>query len=517
VKVGTNLALLNGLAHELLAHGWVDDDWVAEHTVGREGLEQVVAGYPPVRVAEICGVDEDDVRAAARIFGESERVLSTVLQGVYQSHQATASAVAVNNLHLLRGLIGKPGCGLLQMNGQPTAQNNRECGADGDLPGFRNWDNPDHVQQLADLWNVDPMTIPHWAPPTHAMQIFSYVEDASINLLWISATNPAVSMPESERIRKILGTETCFLVVQDLFLTETAELADVVLPAAGWGEKTGAFTNVDRTVHLSEKAVEPPGEARSDLDIWLAYADAMGFVDKDGEPLVKWRTPEEWFGAWAEASRGRPCDYSGLTHARLRETEGIQWPVTEDSPDGTARLYTDGTFSTATDYCETYGHDLLTGGSVTEEQHRALGAEGRAFLKGEHFSPPHEQPDDGYPLRLTTGRTVSQFHTRTKTGRSRPLDEAAPDPWVEVDPSEAERLGLTDGEQVHVVSPRGRITVPLRCRPMKPGTAFVPFHYAGPGEANVLTMTVWDPVSKQPTFKTAACRIEKHSEPRGDA
>ena len=149
------------------------------------------------------------------------------------------------------------------MNGQPTAQNTRETGADGDLPGFRNWENPEHVEELARLWNVDPQVIPHWAPPTHAMQIFRYAEQGSIELLWISATNPAVSLPELARIRRILRRAELFVVVQDLFLTETAQLADVVLPAATWGEKTGTFTNADRTVHLCEQAVDPPGEARA--------------------------------------------------------------------------------------------------------------------------------------------------------------------------------------------------------------------------------------------------------------
>src|SRR4051812_25278559 len=264
-RVGTNLALMNGLTRELFAQGWVDEGWVAAHTIGVQDLRSTVEPYTPEHVAEVCGINADELRRAARIFGESSGVLSTVLQGFYQSHQATAAAVAVHNLHLLRGMLGRPGAGVLQMNGQPTAQNNRECGADGDFPGFRNWDNPTHVMELADAWNVDPLTIPHWAPPTHAMQIFGYAETGSIEFLWISATNPAVSMPQSSRIRDILSGDQCFVVVQDLFLTETAELADVVLPAAGWGEKTGTFTNVNRTVHLSDQAVEPPGEARSDL------------------------------------------------------------------------------------------------------------------------------------------------------------------------------------------------------------------------------------------------------------
>lgn len=177
------------------------------------------------------------------------------------------------------------------MNGQPTAQNNRECGADGDLPGFRNWDNPAHVAELADLWNVDPMIIPHWAPPTHAMQLLRYVEQGSIRFLWIAGTNPVVSMPELARIRDLLGGEQCFVVVSDAYRTETTELADVVLPAALWGERTGTFTNADRTVHLSEQAVALPGEARSDFDLWIDYARRMGFRDRSGRPLPWWDTP----------------------------------------------------------------------------------------------------------------------------------------------------------------------------------------------------------------------------------
>ncbi len=269
VKNGTNLALMNALLCEIITNGWYDEEYVNANTIGFEGLKSAVAECTPEWAAEICGVPAEEIREAARLIGNAERLLSTALQGFYQSHQATASACQINHVHLLRGMIGKPGCGLLQMNGQPTAQNTRETGANGDLPGFRNWDNKEHVQELADLWNVDRITIPHWAPPTHAMQIFRYAEQGSINFLWVNCTNPAVSLPDLPRIRQILQQEGLFLVVQDIFLTETAQYADVVLPAATWGEKTGTFTNTDRTVHISEKAVEPPGEAKPDLDIFL--------------------------------------------------------------------------------------------------------------------------------------------------------------------------------------------------------------------------------------------------------
>src|SRR5919206_1026966 len=261
IRSGTNVALLNAIQHELIANGWIDEEFVRQHTVGFAALQKTVGRYPPERAAEICGVSADLIREAARILGTGERLVSTALQGVYQSNQATAAAVQVNNLNLLRGMIGRPGCTVFQMNGQPTAQNTRETGANGALPGFRNFENDAHMDELAALLDVDPLQIPHWAPPTHAMQIFRFAEEGSIKLLWITCTNPAVSLPELGRIRSILEQERLFVVVSDAFLTETARLADVVLPAAMWGEKTGTFTNPDRTVHLSEQAVDPPGEA----------------------------------------------------------------------------------------------------------------------------------------------------------------------------------------------------------------------------------------------------------------
>ena len=251
IRSGTNLALMNALLRELIEHGWFDEATSPRTRSASTSSSDVVEPYTPERAAEICEVPARDIAAAAELLGTCERLLSTVLQGFYQSNQATAAACQVNNLHLLRGMIGRPGAGVLQMNGQPTAQNTRETGADGDLPGLRNWDNAEHIRELAELWNVDAATIPHWAPPTHAMQIFRYAEQGSIELLWISATNPAVSLPELARVRAILAREELFVVVQDMFLTETARLADVVLPAATWGEKTGTFTNVDRTVHIS--------------------------------------------------------------------------------------------------------------------------------------------------------------------------------------------------------------------------------------------------------------------------
>jgi ferredoxin-nitrate reductase len=309
-RVGTNVALLNGISYLLIRNERIDRDFVAAHTVGFDELAKLVSEYPPARAAAISGVAQSQIEAAAGLIGEAKSLVSTCLQGVYQSNQATAAAVQVNNINLVRGMIGRPGCGILQMNGQPTAQNTRETGADGDLPGFRNWANEKHIEELARLWNVDASMIPHWAPPTHALQIFRYCETGSIRMLWISATNPAVSLPNLPRIRKILANPELFIVVQDAFMTETTQFADVVLPAGLWGEKTGCFTNADRTVHISHKAVEPPGEAKSDFEIFLDFARRMDFRDMDdGGPLIKWSTPEEAFEAWKACTRGRPCDY----------------------------------------------------------------------------------------------------------------------------------------------------------------------------------------------------------------
>jgi anaerobic selenocysteine-containing dehydrogenase len=500
VRSGTNLALMNALQRELIHNGWIDRDYVEAHTIGFEELVQTVDPYTPERAAEICAVPADDIRAAARLLGTCERLVSTVLQGFYQSTQATAAACQVNNVHLLRGMLGRPGAGVLQMNGQPTAQNTRETGADGDLPGFRNWDNPEHVRELAELWNVDEMTIPHWAPPTHAMQIWRYAEQGSIELLWISATNPAVSLPELSRIRQILDRKELLVVVQDLYLNETAELADVVLPSATWGEKTGCFTNADRTVHLAEKAVDPPGEARSDLDIFLDYANRMRFQDVRGEPLIKWDDPESAFEAWKACSKGRPCDYADLSYDRLRGGTGLQW--------GPERLYADGRFNTDPEYAETYGQELATGAAFTEEEYRAKEPRGRAFLQAAEFEPGPETPGDEFPLLLTTGRTIYHFHTRTKTSRAPELQAAAPEAWAQLSEADASALEVAEGDIVRVRSPRGWISVPARVGGIREGVVFVPFHY-GDQAANRLTITAWDPVSYQPVYKVGAARVEK--------
>ena len=514
-RVGTNIAVLNGILKQVIENGQVDVDFIQKSTTGFAELEKMVSKWTPELVERVTGIPAKQLIAAADIIGSAPTLLSTALQGVYQSMQATAAAVQINNLQLIRGMIGKPGCGVFQMNGQPTAQNTRECGANGDLPGFRNWHNKEHVKELAAIWNVSPDKIPHWQPSTHVMQMFRHAEQGSLKMMWISCTNPAVSLPELSRIRKILQKEDFFVVVNDAFMTETAALADVVLPAALWGEKTGCYTNADRTVHISYKAVDSPGLACSDFDIFLDYSNRMGFQDKDGAPLIKWKTPEEAFEAWKVCSKGRPCDYSGLSYEKLTGGSGIQWPCNEQYPEGKTQLYTDGIFNTDFNYCESYPHDLVTGAEMSPFEYKLKNPSGKAVLLACDYESPHEEPDEKFPLWLTTGRVVYHFHTRTKTGHSKELNNAAPDMYILISEEDAKLYGIADKEMIKVESRSGRVEGPARIGSIAPGLIFIPFHYGywdGVKDfraANELTKTSWDPVSKQPHYKYAAVRIEK--------
>lgn len=226
------MALLNGIQHLLFKHNWVNEEYVAKHVVGKDELWTTVEKYTPEHVQEITGVPSNQLMEAARIIGTTRSLLSTALQGVYQSNQATASACQINNINLLRGLIGRPGSGILQMNGQPTAQNNRETGCDSEYPGLQNLQNPKHMQDIADIWNIDYIKMPHWNQPTHVENMLTYIAGDSIEMFWISGTNPLVSLPNLPRARELLTKPNLFVVCQDIFMTETAAIADVILSAA---------------------------------------------------------------------------------------------------------------------------------------------------------------------------------------------------------------------------------------------------------------------------------------------
>jgi ferredoxin-nitrate reductase len=337
------------------------------------------------------------------------------------------------------------------------------------------------------------------------------METGKIGLFWNIHTNPMVSLPNRERARKAF--EKVFVVVQDPFLTETTEVADIVLPTAMWGEKEGTMENATRTINLLRKAVEPPNGVKSDFEILLDFSRRMEFKDKDGAPLITYTTPEECFEEWKKVSKGRPSDMSEITYEKLEKNNGLQWPVDEKNPLGTTRLYSDLKFHTTADYTQSYGKDLHTGRPKLKKEFEKIGANGRAILYGTQYAPPAEQPSKEFPMWVTTGRLVWHWHTRTKTGRSPYLHMIAPDGYVEINVKDAEELNLLPGEVVRVVSPRGWIEVPARLvDTVQPGLVFVPFHYGSWQKheaANELTVDFVDPLSKQPTFKQASCRIEK--------
>jgi anaerobic selenocysteine-containing dehydrogenase len=502
---------MNGLIHLLIARGWVDREFIDAHTVGFEQMAAVTAEYPPARVAEICGIPHDILETAASWIGTTPKFVSTVLQGFYQSVEATASCSLVNTVHLLRGAIGKPGAGPLLMAGQPSAMSNREAGADGSYPGYRNPHSEAQMRDLCDRWNLDFDTF-HPEVPKDILLMMETAERGEIEFMWVIGTNPIVSLPDQNRTRKIL--DKLFLVVQDPFVdTETVDLADIYFPAAMWGEKTGCVTNAERSVNLLLKAVEPPGEARSDLDIFVEIAKRLGFRDKAGQPLISFKEPKEAFEEWGSISKGRPCDYSGMSYDLILEMGAVRWPCNEQHPRGTERLYEDLSFWTAIDDCESYGVDFLTGNKNTRSDYARIDPKGKAFLRPVHWRRQPNPVSPENPFTLITGRVVYHFHTRTKTGRSRALNDRAPHAYVEVHPKDAERLRIALGDRVEISSPHGRWEGPaMVVDTVREGELFVPFHYGqGDQSANQHTWYARDPVSHQPQLKSSPVSIRRIS------
>ncbi len=428
LKPGTNVAVLNGICHLLIENGWIDRSFIDQYTVKFDQVREIVARYTPERVESISGVPAGTLRQAAEWIGTSRSTVTTCLQGVYQSNQATAAACAVNSMHLLMGKIGRPGSAPLQFAGQPSSMNTREVGADGTYPAYRNWEDRNHMLDLAKRWNVPVEML--GKKPVSAPEIFELCELGYVKVLWNICTNPAVSM--TDRTKQLRTLNGVFLVVQDCFAnTESAQLADVVLPSAMWGEKTGCMTNAERRCTLLRKAVEPPGEARSDLEIFLDFADRMNLRDADGEKLIRYTDPEGAFDEWRAISRGCIPDYSGMSYARLARTGGLQWPCTAGRPQGTVRLYEDRSFPTQWYISESFEKDLETGHEHTLKEYREKrDPKGRAVLVATDYEPPADVTDDEFPLIAITGRQVYHWHTRTKTGKAPALHYAAPAVFV---------------------------------------------------------------------------------------
>ena len=511
IRIGTNVALMNGLIHLMIARGGVDRAFVAAHTVGFDALREVVQEYPPERVADICGIEQRDLEQAAEWIGTTPNMVSTVLQGFYQAVEATAASSLVNTVHLITGAIGKPGAGPLLMAGQSSAMSNREAGADGSYPGYRNPHNPKHMQELAALWNIAYDDF-HPEVPKDILTMLETAERGEIEFMWVIGTNPLVSLPDQNRTRRIF--EKMFVVVQDPFVdTESVELADIYFPTAMWGEKTGCVTNAERNVNLLLKALEPPGEARSDFDIFVDVARRLGLKDQHGQPLLAFGQPRDAFDEWRRVSASRPCDYSGMTYELILKKGAVRWPCNAEHPQGSERLYEDLKFWTGIDDHESYGADFLTGNKHTRSDYERIDPKGRAFLKPVHWRRPPNPPTDEFPFVLSTGRVVYHFHTRTKTGRSTVLNRKTPHAYVEVHPDDATRLGLRNGDWAEVTSPKGRWEGPaMVVDTVRPGELFILFHFGkGSQAANQHTWYARDAVSQQPQFKSSPVAIRRKS------
>ncbi|HJS86353.1 MAG TPA: molybdopterin oxidoreductase family protein [Acetobacteraceae bacterium] len=511
LRPGTNVALMNGVIHLLIERGWVNHDFVSQRTVGFAELNAVAGQYPPERVADICGIAREELERAAEWIGTTPRVVSTVLQGFYQSVEATASSSLVNTVHLLTGAIGKPGAGSLLMAGQPSAMCNREAGAGGSYPGYRNPHSEAQMRDLCERWNLDFDTF-HPEVPKDILLMMETAERGEIEFMWVIGTNPLVSLPDQNRSERIF--KKLFLVVQDPFIdAETVDLADIYFPAAMWGEKTGCVTNAERSVNLLLKAVEPPGQARSDFDIFVEVAGRLGFKDRDGAPLIPFRAPKDAFEEWRTVSKGRPCDYSGMSYDLILEMGAVRWPCNEQHPRGSERLYEDLRFWTGIDECESYGADFLTGNKNTRSDYERVDPKGKGFLKPVHWRRQPNPVSDAHPFTLITGRVVYHFHTRTKTARSTALNERAPRAYVEIHPDDAARLEIALGDLVEITSPNGRWEgVAMVVDTVRRGEVFVPFHYGqGSQSANQHTWYARDPVSHQPQLKSSPVAVRRLS------
>ena len=480
VKPRSDLALINAMLRLIIDEELYDPAYVAHYTTGFAELRVSLEPYTLEYASGITGIEPETIRKVAYLYAHAKAAFIGWTMGVNHSTKGTETVNAINNLALVTGNIGRAGASPFSITGQCNAMGTRESGFTSSLPGYRQFESEQDRNDLAALWGVDVERIPTKRGLAYP-DIIEAAVTRKIRALWIIGTNPLVSFPNIDVLKHALGNLE-FLVVQDGFHpTPTTELADLVLPAAIWGEKEGTYTNSERRVSKVNKAVSPPGEARSDFDIFLGVAQVLDLRD---ELYRDWRSPADAFEEWKRVSKGRLCDYSGMTYASIEQHGGLQWPTRAgDSPGKTRRLYTHGKFATA---------------------------DGRAHLLPTAWTPFPEQPTAEMPLILNTGRTVEHWHTRTKTGAVALLDQLSPRAWLEMNPVDAGQLGLRPRERVDVVSARGRVSnVELRITEIvAPGQVFLPFHFSD-WNANQLTQSAFDPISREPNYKQCAVRVEK--------
>ena len=470
---GTDLALANGLLNVAVRERLIDIDYIERRTNGFDAVRRAVRLYWPDRVERISGVPEAQIVRAAHILAEAEHAMILTARGAEQHSSGSDTAVAFINLALALGLPGRPFSGYGTITGQGNGQGGREHGQKADqLPGYRRLDDPIARAHVAAVWGIDPNELP--APGLSAYEMLERLgTDGGVRALWVMASNVVVSAPRAEHVAHRLRALD-HLVVSDFFLSETAALADVVLPTAQWAEESGTMTNLEGRVILREAALAPPAEVRTDLWVMRELADRLG------RPALS-DDPEEIFTELRRASAGGKADYAGITYARIRADKGVFWPCPSERHPGTPRLFT---------------QDFPT------PNRRA------SFLPVEHRGPA-ELPDAQFPYYLTTGRLLRHYQSGTQTRRVACLTEAEPDAVVEMHDSAARRIGVGAGDLVTLRTRRGSAIMRVRIENgIRSDTLFAPFHYGGAGAVNLLTNPALDPNSGMPEFKACAVAIE---------
>lgn len=484
ITPGTDLVLLNSLAHVIINEGLHDQAYIDRCTVGFDELKALVQDYDPTSAAKICGIDEDTIRLVARTYAKASAAMCIWTMGINQSTHGSDGVCAINNLNLITGNIGKPGGTSLSITGQCNAMGTREWSSCSGLPGYRMLEKKQHREEVAQFWNVDE----DFFPPKRGLaqtDIFPAIEAGQIKALWIVATNPMTSMPNTPRIRRTLEKlEYC--VVQDNYKdTECTQYAHAYFPAAVWAEKEGCFTNTERRVNITRASAPPFANSKSDLWIFNQIAKRWPNYDRMTFPP----TPEGVFNEIRELStigvglngRERMLDISGMSYEKIEQSRGLQWPMRAGEEKGAQRLYTDGIFQFP---------------------------DGKAKLLALPYIENNEVPENEFPFWLNSGRVVEHFHTRTKTGKVGNCNKFSPTPYMEINPDAARELGIGQMEYVRLVSKRGDAVVMAQLTHRVPhNMVFIPFHFHDC--VNRLTLGLLDPHSRQPAFKQCAVRIEK--------
>ncbi len=464
-RPGTDVAWLNGLMYVIVTEELADQEFIEKRTEGFEEMWQVVQGYPPERVEEITGIPAEGLRTAARMYAQNKPAAVLYTMGITQHTTGVDNVKCIANLAMLTGNLGILGGGVNPLRGQNNVQGACDMGGLPNVyPAYQPVNSPEAKAKFEAAWGVEGLSD---KVGLTVVEMVHAAGEGHLRGLYVMGENPLLSDPDIQHARECLE-KLDFLVVQDIFLTETAELAHVVLPGAAFAEKDGTFTATDRRIQRVRKAVDPPGQAKADWEILCLLARRLGAAGFD------FASPEE---IMAEITRVTPS-YGGVTYERLDREGSLQWPVPSADHPGTPYLH-------------------------KEKFTRGLGR-----FHAVEFQEPAELPDEEYPFVLTTGRIMFQYHTGTMSRRSPKLEQEAPEPYVEMHPDDAARIGLDGAQRVRVVSRRGEIEVAVRLTEhIRPGVVFIPFHYAE-AAANVLTHAALDPVAKIPELKVCAVRVE---------